>query len=66
MSDEIANKIIQNLEVRHRNAVRVRESCERLGYDGDGLSQLDLALANETEAWNALQASISILNGETP
>jgi len=59
-----AKQIIENLEFRYRSAVRVRKSRERLDYDGDKLSPLDLAIAHETEAWNALQASVSILNGE--
>ncbi len=60
----MAEQIIDNLEFRHRSAVRVRESLERPDHDSDELSALDLAIARETEAWNALEASISILNGE--
>ena len=63
---EVAKKIVENLELRHRSAVRVKESLKRSFGESDELSPLDLALAREDEAWNALEASKRILNGEKP
>jgi len=62
----VSSVIIKNLERRYESAKRVVEREREKSYPKSGIVPLDLALARESEAQCALQASISIFNGNEP